>query len=399
MNLLRVSWRNLRHKPLNTAVSVLLMTLGVTMVSLVLHLGLQIENQFLKNTAGIDMVVGAKGSPKQLILSSIYHIDAPTGNIPVKEVQKILRHPMVKSYIPMAFGDSYKGYKILGTKTAYIEHYEGTIAKGQLYEKDLEVVLGARVAQRLGLGIGDHFHGTHGMEEKDTEHTHEGHSYQVVGVLKGSGTVLDQLILCSVGSVWQIHDEGHDHGVEDGAHEKEYTSVLVKFTSPMGMMALPRLVNQQTQMQAALPSIEINSLIHQMGLGIETLQLLAFLIISISGLSVFFSLLSALKERKYELALMRSLGAHPLQMCLLVIYEALLIALISLGIGLLLSRGLLTLLSGYVEDNYHYYFDQWGLIGEEYWLSGLTLLIALAASLIPAAMAFRVNISETLSDQ
>ena len=394
MNLLRVSWRNLWHKPLNTAVSVLLMTLGVTMVSLVLHLGKQIENQFLKNTSGIDMVIGAKGSPKQLILSSIYHIDAPTGNISVAAVERILRHPMVKSHIPMAFGDSYKGYKILGTKQEYIAHYDGELQEGKLFEKDLEVVLGARVAERLGLGIGDHFHGTHGMEEKDAEHTHEGHSYYVTGILKPSGMVIDQLIMCTVGSVWQIHDE--EHSAEE--KEKEYTAVLVRFASPMGMMSLPRLVNQETQMQAALPSIEINSLIHQMGLGIETLRLLAMLIISISGLSVFFSLLSALRERKYELALMRSLGAHPLQLCLLVVYEALLIAVLSIAVGLVLSRGLLTLLSNYVADTYHYYFNEWGLIEQEYWLSGFTLLIALVASLIPAVMAFRVNISETLSD-
>lgn len=394
MNLLRVSWRNLRHKPLNTAVSVLLMTLGVTMVSLVLHLGKQIENQFLKNTTGIDMVIGAKGSPKQLILSSIYHIDAPTGNISVAAVEKILRHPMVKSYIPMAFGDSYKGYKILGTTTDYIAHYEGELGEGRLYEKELEVVLGARVAKRLGLSIGDHFHGTHGMEELDTEHTHEGHSYQVVGMLKPSGLVIDQLIMCSVSSVWQIHDEEH----ASTEKEKEYTSVLVRFRSPMALMSLPRLVNKESELQAALPSIEINSLIHQMGLGIETLRLLAMLIISISGLSVFFSLLSALRERKYELALMRSLGAHPLQLCLLVVYEALLIAILSVVVGLVLSRALLTILSNYVADTYHYYFNEWALINDEYWLIGLTLLIAFAASLIPALMAFRVNISKTLSD-
>lgn len=395
MNLLRVSWRNLWHKPFSTAVSVLLMTLGVAMVALVLHLGEQVEGQFTKNLAGIDMVVGAKGSPKQLILSSIYHIDAPTGNISKSETDKILRHPMVKKAIPLAYGDSYKGYKILGTNQDYLEHFGAELSSGKQFDKNLEVVLGARAAERLGLGVGGHFHGTHGMEEADTEHAHEEHSYQVVGVLKESGLAIDQLILCNIGSVWQIHED-EDHRHEE--HEEEYTAVLVSFTSPMGMMMLPRLINEQSKLQAALPSIEINSLIHQMGLGIETLRLIALLIIVISGISVFFSLLSALKERKYELAIMRSLGAHPLQLVLLVVYEALLISIVSSIIGIVTSRGLLMVLSNYLDENYHYYFDKWHLLPEEYWLVGLTVLIGIAASLIPSFIAFRTNISKTLAE-
>ena len=396
MNLLRVSWRNLRHKPFSTSVSVLLMTLGIAMVSLVIHLGRQIEDQFLKNIAGVDMVVGAKGSPTQLILSSIYHIDAPTGNISKREVEQVLKNPMVESMIPLAYGDSYKGYRILGTTPAYLELYQGSLEEGRSIKADLEVVIGATVAERLGLQVGSHFHGTHGMNEEDTEHQHESHAYQVVGVLERSGLVIDQLIISNIESVWEIHNE-HQH--EEGEEkEPEYTAVLVSFKNPMGMMMVPRLVNEKTTLQAALPSIEVNALIHQLGFGISTLRLLAILIIVISSISVFLSLLSKLKERKYELALMRSLGAHPLQLCLLLLYEGLLIALVSAIAGLITSRVLLLIISGYIDNNFHYTIQNVGLVSEEYWLFGTSLLIALVASMVPAIIAFRIDISKTLAE-
>lgn len=393
MNLLRVSWRNLRHKPFATSVSVMLMTLGVAMVSLVIHLSYQIENQFKKNTAGIDMVVGAKGSPKQLILSSIYHIDAPTGNIDKEEVEKVLNHSLVESWVPLAFGDSYKGYKILGTTEDYLDLYSAEMAEGRRFAKNLEVVLGSVVAERLGLRLGDHFHGTHGMNEADTEHSHEGHSYSVVGILEVSGLVVDQLIMCNIPSVWEIHNEGGETQAP-----KEYTSALVSFKSPMGQIMLAPLINKNTNLQCALPAIEINSLIHQLGFGIDTLRLLALLIIIISSISVFLSLLSKLRERKYELALMRSLGAHPLQLCLLLLYEGLLIAIVSGVAGIVSSRVLLLVISGYIDDNFHYSIQNMGFMPDEWWLLASALGIALVASLIPAIIAFKIDISKTLAE-
>ncbi|MBI1182797.1 FtsX-like permease family protein [bacterium] len=397
MNLLRVSWRNLWHNPFASAVSVLLLTLGVAMVSLVLHLSKQIEGQFTNNINGIDLVIGAKGSAKQLILSSIYHLDAPTGNISKKEADRFMKHPLVKEAIPLAYGDSYRGYKILGTTNNYISFFKAELAQGRLFETDMEVVLGAHAANMLGLGLGDTFFGSHGMEEKDEEHTHKEHAYKVVGILKPSGLALDQLIICNIPTVWLIHSN-ETHGGEEHNDDKEYTAVLLSCKNAMGMMQLTPMINRNTNMLAASPSVEISSLIYQMGLGVETLRVLAMLIILISGISVFFSLLNALKERRYELAVMRSLGASPLQLMAMVVYEALLIALISFIVGMALSRGLFWYLSVYLSQNYHYSFSTFSFISEEYQLALVIGGIALLASVIPAFIAFRTNISKTLAE-
>ena len=136
MNLLRLSWKNLRFKPLNTTLSVVLFALGVGLISLLFLLEKQLQDNFEKNLAGIDLVVGAKGSPLQLILSSMYHIDAPTGNMTIKEARPFLnpKHPLIEQSIPLAMGDSYKGYRILGTTQDILGLYEGEIGEGVEWE-------------------------------------------------------------------------------------------------------------------------------------------------------------------------------------------------------------------------------------------------------------------------
>lgn len=389
MSILGLSFKNILHKPLSTSLSVLLMTLGVALVSLVFKLSGQVEQQFMNNIKGVDMVLGAKGSPLQLVLSSLYHIDAPTGNISKAEAEKALRHPMVESKIPLAYGDNYKGYRILGTDTAYLSLYDAEISEGKVFEKDFEVVLGATAAERLGLGLGSHFHGNHGVDSKDDEHVHDEHAYHVVGILEPSGTVVDQLIIGNIESVWQMHHS------ED---PKEYTAMLVTFKSAMGQMMIPRMINEKTSFQAALPSIEINRLLTLMGVGIQTLQLMAFFIIAIAGISVFISLLNALKERKYELALMRTMGASKWQVAFLLLSEALLSSIIAYALGLILSRGLLALVSGFSQESFKYNLADYSFMPEELYLLAFALGIALIAACVPAYMAFKLNISKTLSE-
>jgi len=157
MNLFRISWSNLNDKPLSSFLSGLLMTLGITIISLLLLLNKQLDDQFKKNIKGIDMVLGAKGSPLQLILSSIYQIDAPVGNIPLDEAERLTRNPMIKSAIPLSMGDNYRSFRIIGTNKKYLDHFEATIGQGQLFVKDLECVIGPRVAEATGLKVGDTF--------------------------------------------------------------------------------------------------------------------------------------------------------------------------------------------------------------------------------------------------
>jgi len=213
MNLLKLSWKYLMAKPLATLLSVVLVALGVSLTSILFLLNKQFQDRLYKNIEGIDLVVSAKGSPLQMILSSVYQIDAPTGNIPLKESFVVTKNPFVEKAIPLAMGDTYKGYRIVGTDSQYLKHFDVAVIEGKHFEQDLEVTVGARCADKLGLKVGDTFYGSHGFV-KDGGHTHETYAYEVVGILEKSNKVVDQLILTNVASVWRMH--------EDHAHEDEH---------------------------------------------------------------------------------------------------------------------------------------------------------------------------------
>lgn len=484
MNLLRLSWKNLTHQPWSTGLSLVLAALGAGLISLLLQLNHQLDQQFQRNLAGIDLVVGAKGSPLQLILSGMYHIDAPTGNIPIAESKAFLnpRHPLIKKAVPLSLGDSHRGHRIVGTTYDFLDLYQAEIAEGKRWEAPLEVVAGASVAQKLGLRIGDTFKSSHGLiEDEDLIHA-DADAFRVVGILKPTGSVADQLLLTSNESLWVVHEhhaghsepaavaaeqqaaastgevpaavsqdtgdhaqedghdhadghahaqedehehaDGHAHAQEDGhdhAHEQssqqayaqlyppgkplmEYTDkaitlILVQFKGRNAQtLNFPRNINENTNLQAAVPAIEISRLYATMGAGEQTLRWLAAVIIIVSILSIFISLYANLDNRRYELALMRVMGASRNRLFSLLLLEGSLLAFIGSLLGLLLSHGGLSIVADYFSDAYRYDFQAWTLLPAELKLLAGALLLGVLASLIPALRASKTDIHKTLAE-
>ena len=386
--------RNLLFTPLSTLLSFVLLLFGVGIISVLLSLNEQLEQKFSGSLANIDMVIGAKGSPLQLVLSAVYHADAPTGNIKAAEVKKILNNPMIEKAVPLAYGDTYQGFSITGSDSSYINLYNGRLKKGRLFRQKLEAVLGSNVAAVSGLDVDSSFAGTHGQGG----HVHEDQLYTVTGVLNPTGTVLDNVVITDIATARAIHDHSHEHTL---AHqeEDEITAVLLKFRSPMGIMVLPRLVNETTQMQAVSPSLEINRLMGLIGIGAVVLQYVAGAIIAMAALSVFVALLNRLKDRKYEIAIMRNLGYSRWQLFMMLLSEGWLLALAGFIGGLLLSRLSLLLLNIYTSNDYHLNWQILRFSAGEAWLLLSVSLVGIIASLIPAIAAFRLDISKTLSDE
>lgn len=397
----KLAWKNIWFKPLNTLLSLILLTASVAIISLLVLLQEQFEKQFSNNIDGIDMVIGAQGSPLQLILSAVYHIDAPTGNIDYAEAKTWMNHPFVEKAIPLAFGDNYRGFRIVGSEISYIEHYGASLHQGKLFEQSFEVVLGSEVAQKMQLSVGDTFVGTHGDAEEG--HVHDEHPYEVVGILESTGKVIDNLIVCSIESVWAVHDEhdhDHDHEAEDHVHEisSEITAVLIKFKSKMGLVTWPRLIPQNTKMQGALPAIEINRLFSLFGIGLQALEYLAYGIMLISGISIFIALYNRLRDRKYEFALMRVNGASRFQLLKLVLLESMFLCLVGFLLGIVISRIGLLLISSTTDDQFKMAFDPFVILWEkEGILFAVTIFVGLLAALIPAIKAYSINISKTLA--
>jgi len=448
MNSIQIAWKNIRQNTATSLLGILLTAFGTGILCVLLLTSHQIEEQLDNNSRGIDLVVGAKGSPIQLILSSIYHMDNPTGNISLTEAQKLAANPMVKLAVPLSLGDNYKGHRIIGTDSTFLQLYGLELAEGEIWKSDFEATIGADVARKNHLKIGDKIYGAHGLSSEG--HTHDEHAYTITGIFKPAHHIADRLILTNLASVWRMHgdhededhhehgDEEHEHndhshdvpGVEEHEHhhgedhdhddatdhpspttdpqlvksimgdvgsgEREITSMLIQYRNPAAIGMFQRLVNQNTSMQAASPAIESARLFSLLGIGIDSLQVLAYVIMLMAALSVFISLYNALKSRKYDLAIMRTLGASQGKLFGIVIAEGILLtfvgAIAGIGIGHLAiyligtsTGGTTTLLEALV------------LLPQEGWLVFIGVAIGFVAAVIPAIKAYKTSISRTLS--
>ena len=386
------AWQNLRAKPLQTALSLALLGFGVGMVSLMLLTEKQVNDAFERNIKDIDLVLGAKGSPLQLILANVYHIDAPTGNINQRAAEEVLKHPYIDSGIPLAYGDNHEGYRIVGTEHSYVAHYGATLAEGQLWAAPYEVTAGARVAENLGLHVGDTFFSAHGLKDQTDIHTNK--TFTVVGILEPSGSVVDQLLLTPMESIWYVHME--DGEVLD-PETREITAMLLKKRNPLAVLTIPNTL-RDTNMQVALPAIEVNRMTQQFGLGTSALRAIAMLIMALSFASIFISVLDNIRARRHELALMRTMGGTPGTLYRLLLLEGGLLSVAGTVLGLVLSRVGMTVLSQVVEAQFHYDVAAMGVLGSEWALAGAAILVGLLASAIPARRSLRLDISRTLSE-
>ena len=412
MNLITLSFKNVLAKPLSSLLSVLLFGFGVSIIVSILLVSTFLKNEISKNAQGVDLVVGAKGSPLQIILASIFHIDFPTGNIKLSDANQLVKNRLIESAIPLSLGDSYKGYRIVGTTKSYPELYQAVIAEGDWFAGDMTATVGATVARNTGLSLGDKLQSAHGLAEGGD--AHDEHPFTVVGIMKPTGSALDQLILVSVGSVWEVHGSHgeHDHEGDSSAHQmvslerlglevtneqlenEEITSLLVKYRSPMAAVQLPRIVNGTSNLQAASPPYETARLFNIIGVGVDVVNVLALVIVILSATSVFIALFNSLKERKYELAIMRSMGASRLKIFALIISEGILLTIIGSLLGFGLAHLGFSVLNSSLDQ-----VQSSGLffISEEYLVMVGSLCVGIFASVIPAILAYRSDISETLA--
>ena len=398
MNIFKLSIKNLFYRPLSSLLSLLLLALGVSMISLLVLINSVVQDQMNNNLKGIDMVVGAKGSPLQLILSSVYHVDSPTGNISLKEARSIEKNPMVGNSVPLLYGDNYEGFRIVGTNEKFIELYNLSIENGSFWDDEFEVVVGKKIATKLNLKVGDTFVTSHGLRQ--TGESHADTPFTVVGITNFSNSVADQLILTSAESVWGVHgDHTHDDEEHDHDDDKEITAMLIKFNSPMNVIQFPRYINENTNLQSAVPSYEISRLFKLFGFGIETINLLAYLIIVVSGISIFITLFNSMKERKYDMALIRTLGGSRLQLSSMLIYEALVLTISGFILGIILSRLGLVFISSLMESSFNYSLNSYGILNDEFWLLAISIFIGLIACLIPSIQVYKMDISKTLSNE
>jgi putative ABC transport system permease protein len=378
----RLALAYLAARPLATALHVLLLALGVATMVLLLLFTSQAEERLTRDARPVDLVVGAKGSPLQLILSAVLHADIPTGNIPYDEARKVGANPMVAQAIPVSLGDSFRGYRIVGTEPAYLALYDARFASGRVFAAEMQAVLGAEVARRSGLGVGDRFVGSHGLSASGSAHA--SHPFIVTGVLAPTGTVIDRVVLTPLESVWEMHG---GHATPGAPHE--ITALLVRYRTPIAAATLPRQVNATTVMQAASPALETARLMSLMGVGADALRLFAFVMMASAAASMLAALMAALHERRYDLALMRTLGARPSTLFALLACEGVTLVVAGVILGLALGHGAAEALGRWIARSNSWSITGFAWVPQELWLAVAVLAAGAATCLIPAIQAYR----------
>ena len=398
MKTIALAFRYLWSRPLAALLNLLLLTLGLASITFVVLVSHQVNRAFERDLAGIDAVVGAKGSPLQLIMAGVFHIDVPPGNVPLSDVQKLQQHPQVKAVIPLAMGDSFRGYRIVGTTAHYLDHYKVRVAQGELWRLPMHAVLGSEVAKAGNMVIGDHFSGTHGLSPGGEAHGEA--PYRVMGILAPCSCVLDRLVLTTVESVWKIHEKVMAVDEEDRKaleNEREVTMALVTYKSPLGAVSFPRYVNMQTSMQAAAPAVEVTRLLRLVGAGTEVLRGLGAVLLLTAALSVFIALWNAVRERREDLAMLRMLGATPAKVAALLMCEAFWLALLASAVGLAAGHGLTALVGYLLQAQGSLPVSGWQWVPGETWIPVAALGVAGIAALIPAVSAYRVDVAQLLN--
>ena len=430
MSLARLAWENLRAAPLTSALNVGLLALGTATIVVLLLLSHQIGETLTRDAKGIDLVLGAKGSPVQLVLSTVYHADIPTGNVSLAEAQRWSEDRRIAQAIPVSLGDSARGFRIVGTTPAYPALYGAGLAEGRLWEASLEAVLGAEVARATGLRTGDLLTGSHGLSGMGDRHAES--PYRVVGILERTGAVVDRLIVTDLESVWDIHgahddharsqghedetehEEGHDEaeyeeGHEDEHHEhgddssphahdnREITAMLIRYASPIAAASMPRQINAESNLQAAAPAFELARLLQIIGLGLDGMRAFALILIASAAFSVFGAMYGALQTRRGELAMMRCLGGTRAELMASLLIEALLLGLAGAVLGVSLGHVTVEAIGTVFAEDRGISLTGAMLLGDELLLAAALVLVALLAAALPAWQAYRTDVSRTLA--
>ncbi|HML33969.1 ABC transporter permease [Sporomusa sphaeroides] len=401
-----IAWRNLLAKPVQSGLVALVVAITIAMMVVITLFAGGIQTGLVRATEPFDLIVGAKGSPNQLVLNTVFLQDAPIGNIDHEIYEQLAAHPLVAAVIPLAFGDNYKGYPIVGAGDGIFQHQPKAgqpewlqLAAGRPFVQPFEAVVGAKAARDLGLKPGDEFKSVHGWVAGGQGHDQ---SYRVVGILQPVSGPYDQAIIVSSSSIWEAH-EHHETAVAAEAggasqahsHEHEVTAVLVK---PKGYSEAMRLYQQFQQVEGAqmvFPAQVIVQLFAILGQGEQVLKIVAYVIIVmgllVMALSVYLSALSRARDR----AVLRAMGAGACDIFTIILAEGAMLTLLGVLAGSLTGRGIYWLLAGTLENKTAIVLMTGFTAAEGYVIIGATLF-GLLAGVIPAVLTYRTEIAQHL---
>lgn len=415
MSLWKIAWRSIQQRAFSSGLTAFSMALGVALVVAVLVIYGVIDQSFRRSAQGYDLIVGAKGSSLELVLSTVYHLGRPAETIPYTVCDRLNTEskydPVVDVAVPVCLGDNYKGFRVIGTTTSMFDRlkwfdgdklkdYEWAEGGNFAADQPFQAVVGAVAARKAGLHVGKSFPPQHGIAaERGKEHS----EFQVVGVLKPTGTSTDRAIYVNVEGFYRLHAEpepaaDHDH---ESHGKRSVTAILVSLSTddPLVQKGLPKIISQDPNLnvQAVNPTDQVTRLLEGIVGNLQlVLLILAVLIVIVAGIGVMVSIYNSMSDRRHEIAVIRALGAKRRTVMVIVLLESILLALGGGAVGMALGHGLTGAMSGVIEEQTGVAVSALQFQLTELILVPGLILLASAVGYMPAVVAYRTDVAQSL---
>ncbi|KAB7768896.1 hypothetical protein NB721_001627 [Xanthomonas sacchari] len=418
MSLLKLALASLRSRRLGVALTVLVITLSVTLLLGVERIRTQAHEGFASTVSGTDLIVGARSGPVNLLLYSVFHIGDATNNVSWKSYQDLSAMPEVKWAVPLSLGDSYRGYRVVGTSTGFFEHYHYgakhplAFAQGRAFDDLYDAVIGADVAAALGRHLGDEIVLTHGTGRISLA-THADKPFRIVGILRRTGTPVDSSVLVSLQAIEAIHIDWHSGVRLPGHHVSAaqaramdltpdtITAFMLGLKTRIATFSVQRRINEYPEeaMLAIMPGVTLQQLWGTLGTAEGALRMIASLVVLLGLVSMVALLVATLQERRREMAILRAVGARPRDIAWLLLFEAGLVTVVSCALALLAVTAASWLARGWVLDHFGLAINRIAPSAAEWGWLGCVLLAGVLAGIVPALLAYRRTLADGLSPE
>lgn len=414
--MLELAWASLRSRALSVGLTVLVITLSVVLLLGVERVRTQAHEGFASTVSGTDLIVGARSGPVNLLLYAVFHIGDPTNNVSWQSYQALSAMPQVKWAVPLSLGDSWRGYRVVGTSDGYFEHYRYgaghalAFASGRPFDDLYDVVIGAEVAQAQKVGLGDQIVLAHGTGAV-TLATHADKPFRVAGILQRTGTPVDSSLLVSLPAIEAIHVDWRSGvqlrsqrvSAEQARHldltPTSITAFMLGLNSRIATFSVQRRINEYPDeaMLAILPGVTLQQLWQSLGMAERALQLISAMVVALGMVSLVALLVSTLQERRREMAILRATGARPGYIAALLVVEAVATSAVACALALVLLVVASMAGRGWALANFGLSITHVWPDGRELaWVAGV-LAISAVAGLVPALLAYRRTLADGLS--
>lgn len=414
--MLELAWASLRSRALSVGLTVLVITLSMVLLLGVERVRMQAHEGFASTVSGTDLIVGARSGPVNLLLYSVFHIGDPTNNVSWQSYQELSALPQVKWAVPLSLGDSWRGYRVVGTSDGYFEHYRYgaghalAFANGRPFDDLYDVVIGAEVARAQKVGLGDEIVLAHGTGAV-TLATHADKPFRVAGILQRTGTPVDSSLLVSLAAIEAIHVDwrsgvqlrSQSVSAERARHldltPTSITAFMLGLNSRIATFSVQRRINEYPDeaMLAILPGVTLQQLWQSLGMAERALQLISAMVVALGMVSLVALLVSTLQERRREMAILRATGARPGYIAALLVVEAVATSAVACALALVLLVAASIAGRGWALANFGLSITHVWPDGRELaWVAGV-LAISAVAGLVPALLAYRRTLADGLS--